>query len=78
MTDEIEDVEREMSDVREMIRDRVGMGFEASIEWHETVQGVVVMDMGWGWQVFWEMVEWNLIYRTVSLCRGVPHPRQRP
>lgn len=67
MTDEIEDVEREMSDVRGMIQDRVGEGLEADVEWHETVQGVVVMDMGWGWQVFWGMVEWNLIHRTVSL-----------
>ncbi|WWC63674.1 uncharacterized protein I303_106279 [Kwoniella dejecticola CBS 10117] len=52
-----ERVEEAISDVKDMIIDRLGSGGDAwEKEWIEEVQGLLERDAGWGWKGFWETV----------------------
>jgi len=60
-------VAESIADVKEMIRDRVGVDGPWEVEWAEEVQKLLEMDAGWGWKGFWETVLANL---RVSVRRG--------
>jgi hypothetical protein len=67
-------VEESISDVRDMIRDRLGEPASGprnessdetvvqrwEVEWVEEVQKLLEMDHGWGWTGFWVCVRDNL------------------
>ncbi|WWD19373.1 hypothetical protein CI109_103833 [Kwoniella shandongensis] len=56
-------VEEAISDVKEMIIERLGTDTDAwEKEWVEEVQGLLERDAGWGWKGFWETVLQNLNY----------------
>jgi Cupin-like domain len=62
MKDEVQDVEKSLEDVKEMIRDgpRKPSDPPWQVEWTETVQNVARQDMGWAWDGFWNMIQVNL------------------
>ncbi|WRT68737.1 uncharacterized protein IL334_005717 [Kwoniella shivajii] len=54
-------VEEAISDVKEMIIERVGSeGDLWEKEWVEEVQGLLERDAGWGWKGFWQTVKNNV------------------
>jgi hypothetical protein len=88
LADAQDKVEQSLSDVKEMIIERLGSitadadaaADATSIpaweeEWTEEVQKVLEMDAGWAWKQFWECVERNL---KVSLPSDVTPNEQDP
>ncbi|ORX38180.1 hypothetical protein BD324DRAFT_619872 [Kockovaella imperatae] len=49
-------VEESISDVKEMIQQRLGKNGPWEEEWVEEVQGLLERDAGWGWSGFWDMI----------------------
>lgn len=73
-------VEESIADVKEMIRDRVGVHGPWEIEWVEEVQKLLEMDAGWGWKGFWQTVLANLrvspSFLALSTVRSWPCVRE--
>ena len=63
-------MEASIADVKDMIRDRVGVDGPWEVEWVEEVQKLLEMDAGWGWRGFWETVRANV---HVSPAPKRPH-----
>jgi hypothetical protein len=57
-------VEESISDVKEMIQQRLGLEGPWEKEWADEVQGLLERDAGWGWQGFWMTVKKNVMVST--------------
>ena len=67
-------VEDSISDVKEMILQRVGREGPWEEEWVEEVQGLLERDAGWNWQGFWQMVLRNVKVGTSPSFTGMKNP----
>lgn len=79
MNQEIEQVEEALIDVKEMIKANNTTTSDWMLEWTQTVQQILITNSGWGWEGFWEMIEYNLYHPAcpVSVVCNVPLPASR-
>nr|ODN86252.1 hypothetical protein L203_04370 [Cryptococcus depauperatus CBS 7841] len=70
------EIEESISDVREMIIERLGVQGQWEEEWIEEVQKLLKMDAGWDWRDFWSTILSNM-ERPPAPAQLVAPPKMR-